>query len=79
MEKLYTVSKIKIGPKLLLGSPDSALNGGNQGPSAPVLVENPLDRGAWWVMVHEVGIESDTTEQLNNKGRVVFIYISYIR
>ena len=26
-------------------------------------LENPMDRGAWWVSVHGVGhIESDTTE-----------------
>ena len=28
---------------------------------------NPIDRGAWWVAVHGVAKESDTTERLNTK------------
>ena len=28
---------------------------------------NPMDRGAWWAIVHWVTEELDTTEQLNNK------------
>ena len=28
-------------------------------------LENPMDRGAWWVTAHGVAKESDTTEQLN--------------
>ena len=27
---------------------------------------NPMDRGAWWVTVHGVAKESDTTLELNN-------------
>ena len=27
-------------------------------------LENPMDRGAWWAIVHGGGKESDTTEQL---------------
>ena len=29
-------------------------------------LENPVDRGAWWVIVHGVAKESDTAEQLNH-------------
>ena len=29
-------------------------------------LENSMDRGAWWAVVHGVTKESDTTEQLNN-------------
>ena len=31
------VRQMELEAKLLLGSPDSALNGANQGPSAPVM------------------------------------------
>ena len=34
----------------------------------PALVffsENPMERGAWWAVVHAVAKESDTTEQLS--------------
>ena len=30
-------------------------------------LENPMDRGAWRAIVHEVAKKSDTTERLNNK------------
>ena len=30
-------------------------------------LENPVDRGAWWVTVHGVAKESDMTEGLNNQ------------
>ena len=29
---------------------------------------NPMDRGAWWTVVHEVTKESDTGEQLNDSN-----------
>ena len=32
-----------------------------------ILASNPVDRGAWWVAVHGVAKESDTTERLNSK------------
>ena len=31
-------------------------------------LENPMDRGAWWAMVHEVSQKSDRTEWLNNSS-----------
>ena len=31
---------------------------------------NPMNRENWWVIVHGVAKESDTTEQLNNINRV---------
>ena len=37
--------------------------GGHGNPVQYSCLENPMDRGAWWVSVHGVGhIESDTTE-----------------
>ena len=35
-------------------------------------LENPMDRRAWWVIVHGVAKELDTTELLNNKLLAVF-------
>ena len=34
---------------------------GNGNPLQYSCLENPLDREAWWAMVHEVTKESDTT------------------
>ena len=35
---------------------------GNGNPLQYSCLENPMDRGAWWVTVHEVAKESDTTK-----------------
>ena len=32
-------------------------------------LENPMDKGAWWVIVHGVAKQLDTTEQLNNSKK----------
>ena len=34
---------------------------GNGNPLQYSCLENPMDRGAWWAIVHEVIKESDTT------------------
>ena len=34
---------------------------GNGNPPQYSCLENPMDRGAWWVIVHVVAKESDTT------------------
>ena len=40
---------------------------GNGNPLQCSCLENPMDRGAWWAIVHVV-TELDTTQQLSNKG-----------
>ena len=40
--------------------------GGNGNPLQYSCLGNPLDRGAWWAIVHGVTKELDMTEQLNN-------------
>ena len=39
-----------------------ALGGGHGNPLQYSCLENPMDRGAWWAIVHKVTKESDTTE-----------------
>ena len=39
-----------------------ALGGGHGNPPQYSCLENPMDRGAWWAIVHKVTKESDTTE-----------------
>ena len=38
---------------------------GNGNPLQYSCLENPMDRGAWWVTVHEVVKESDTDEHVH--------------
>ena len=46
---------------------------GNGNPFKYSCLENPMDRGAWWVTVHGVTKELDTTEQLNNNSNSVLV------
>ena len=39
-----------------------SLGGGHGNPLQYSCLENPMDRGAWWAIVHKVTKESDTTE-----------------
>ena len=39
---------------------------GNGNPLQYSCLENPMNRGAWWAMVHGLGKELDTTERLNS-------------
>ena len=43
---------------------------GNGNPLQHSCLGNPMDRGAWWAIVHGVTKESDTTEQLS--GGILF-------
>ena len=42
--------------------------GGNGNLLQDSCLENPMDQGAWWAIVHVVTKESDTTEQLNSNS-----------
>ena len=43
---------------------------GNGNPATPVSwLENSMDRGAWWAIVHEVTKEMDTIYWLNNSNK----------
>ena len=41
--------------------------GGNGNPLQYSCLENPMDRGDWWAIVHGVTKESDMTEPVSNK------------
>ena len=45
---------------LILGQEDSP-GGGNGNPLQYYCLGNPMDRGAWWPIVHRVTKKSDTT------------------
>ena len=53
---------------VLGGSPGE----GNGNPLQYSCLENPVERGAWWAIVHGVTKESNMTEQLNSSNRAVF-------
>ena len=48
---------------------------GNGNPLQYSCLKNPMDRGAWWTVVHGVTKESDTTEGLNNNNMNIIIII----
>ena len=50
---------------------------GNGYPLQYSCLERSMDRGAWWVIVHGVAKESDTTQQLNN-NKVVIRYVDLV-
>jgi len=39
-------------------------------------LENPMDRGAWWAIVHELTKELDKTEQLSTNAHAHFDFSS---
>ena len=53
-----------LGPKFDRSSPFT-LREGNGTPLQYSCLENPMDGGAWWAVVHGVAEESDTTERLH--------------
>ena len=45
---------------------------GNGNPLQYSCLGNPMDRGAWWAVVHGVAKESDLTQQLSNNAGAYF-------
>ena len=50
--------------------------GGHGNPLQYFCLENPVDRGAWWAMEHELTKELDTTEQLSMHAYAHFDFSS---
>ena len=46
---------------------------GNDYPLQYSCLKNPMDRGAWWALVHAVPEDVDRTEQLNNNNRTYLV------
>ena len=51
--------------------------GGNGNPLQYSCLENPMERGVWWAIVHEV-TESKATEQLNMQAEVTHIILEQL-
>ena len=50
---------------------------GNGNPLQYSCLGNPMDRGAWWAIVHRVAEELHMTYQLNNKTTLHLIHALY--
>ena len=58
------------------------LGEGNVNPLQYSCMENPMDRGTWWVTVRRVTIESDTIERLTlftMKEIIIYLTSGYLR
>ena len=55
---------------------DKHTGGGNGNPLQYSCLENPIDRGAWWITVPGMA-ESDTTEQLSTHILVLALNVPY--
>ena len=51
--------------------------GGNGNPLQHSCLENPMERGVWWAIVHEVA-ESKAIEQLNMQAEVTHIILEQL-
>ena len=51
-----------LGDMALIPGLGQSLGGRNDNPLQCSCQDNPMDRGAWWTIVHEVAKESDMTE-----------------
>ena len=53
--------------------------GGNGNPLQHSCLENPMDRGTWWAIVHGGHKESDTTKQRERILRIVKLFCMIIK
>ena len=51
----------------LIPGPERSLAAGNGNPLQYSCLENSMDRGAWWVTIHGVTKQADTTEHLHER------------
>ena len=54
---------------------EDSLGEGNGNPLHNSCLGNPMDRGAWQAIVHEVAKELDATLQLNNSKELIHIVV----
>ena len=59
------VKSLPTGDLSLIPGSGRSPGEGNGNPLHYSCLGNPLDKGVWWVTVHAVAEESDTTEQLS--------------
>ena len=61
---------VSTGDSGSIPGPGTSPGEGKGNPLQYSCLGNPMNRENWWVIVHGVAKESDTTEQLNNINRV---------
>ena len=63
------------GDMVLIPGPGRSLGEGNGNPLQYSCLENPMDRGTWWITVHGVHKDSNVTWWLNKNNSVTFTLI----
>ena len=61
----------------LIPGPGKSPGEGNGNPLQYSCLENPMDRGTWWAIVHGFSKESDMTEQLKQQNLLVLLSTTF--
>ena len=64
-----------IGDRALIPGLGRSLGGRNDNPLQYSCQDNPMDRGAWWTIVHEVAKESNMTESAHTHMTCKFLVV----